>query len=600
MKNQAVTKKKVLIRTFGCQMNERDSQIICGLLRAAGHILCESDKEADAVIFNTCSVRKHAEERVFSLIGEYKGKKIIGLVGCMAQNFKEKAFERDVRLDFVIGPQDIDKIPQALSRVVNDGMLEKKIWETDAESRPEGVYHLGGYEGKKHGYVIISEGCSNFCSYCIVPYVRGRIRHRSHKDILGEIEEAVAGGVKEVTLLGQNVNAYLSSADKKMDFVRLLELVNDVKGLNSFDFMTSHPKDASVSLLKAIASLDKLKKSLHLPVQSGSDRILKLMNRGYSRKEYLDLITGYRRIVKGATLTTDVILGFPTESEDDFKDTFDLVKAAGFDAAYIFKYSARPGTEAARLADDVPKKEKERRHALILDLQRNRARKKKASAIAAVFLSLSLFANVYASELERVKVAFLSRDYRLAISEGESLIGRDAYSGDLYYLLGLSYMKVGNFTRSQECFKEVIKDLKGSRLKEEASLGLADSLFLEGNFEAAKEAYQKLLKDNPKIKFKEHILSRINEIGSKMSAGPQYGINDSFYSVQVGSFSSIDNARKLTQKLIDSGYPAYTQAAVSLARETYRVRVGKLKTRAEAVELGKELAKEGHPVKICP
>jgi tRNA-2-methylthio-N6-dimethylallyladenosine synthase len=376
------------IATFGCQMNMRDSEVLSGLLNRAGFTLTNKPEKADIIIFNTCSVRQHAEDRVFSLIGEYKKRQkkkmpgtvpIIGLIGCMAKNYQDKIFNKAPDVDFVVGPSDIAKIPEIIERLLaskkkEPSLFQLKIWETDGEARPEEIYHTGFYEDKKHAYLVISEGCSNFCSYCVVPYVRGPLRHRHYKDILAEIEEAIDKGVSEITLLGQNVNAYQYEG---VNFVGLVELVNSVKGLKEFGFMTSHPKDASSDLFKAISGLDKLKKSLHLPIQSGSDRILKLMNRGYSKRFYLDLVDNYRKIVGGGTLTTDIIIGFPSESEADFKETYNLVKDVGFNSAYIFKYSLRPHTEAVKMPDDVTKKEKEGRHALILELQRSISERKR-------------------------------------------------------------------------------------------------------------------------------------------------------------------------------------------------------------------------------
>ena len=375
--------QKIFIRTFGCQMNTRDSEVLGGLLSRVGFSLIGNPEEADVVIFNTCSIRQHAEDRVFSLIGEYKKRRekgkvksgsisLIGLIGCMAKNYQDKVFVKSPDVDFVVGPSDIAKIPGIIEKLLiskkkGGQIFQAKIWETDGEERPEEIYHTNFYEDKKHVYVVISEGCSNFCSYCVVPYVRGPLRHRHHKDILNEIKEAICNGVTEITLLGQNVNAYNYEG---FNFVRLIESVNFLKGLRKFGFMTSHPKDASSDLFKAIASLDKLSKSMHLPVQSGSDRILKLMNRGYTRRFYLDLVDDYRKIVSGGTITSDVIVGFPTESKVDFKETYDLVKEVGFNSAYIFKYSPRPNTEALKMQDDVTKREKEERHLLILEAQR--------------------------------------------------------------------------------------------------------------------------------------------------------------------------------------------------------------------------------------
>jgi tRNA-2-methylthio-N6-dimethylallyladenosine synthase len=375
---------KVFIRTFGCQMNVRDSEVIGGLFKKAGYALAGSADKADVVVFNTCSVRQHAEEKVWSEIGRVakQGKKgnppVIGLVGCMAQNYQEKVFERAPQVDFAVGPGDIEKIPGIADSFVKKRgkppLFESKVWETEGEVRPESIYHTGFHADKEHAYVVISEGCSNFCSYCVVPYVRGPLRNRKPGDIFNEIKEALKKGIARITLLGQNVNAYSCEG---IDFVKLIGSINEIKGLKEFSFITSHPKDTSTGLFEAMAGLKKLKKYLHLPVQSGADRILELMNRGYNRKFYLDLIRQYRTIVKGGMLTTDIIVGFPGESEEDFMDTRDLVKAAEFDAAYIFKYSPRPHTRSAGLQDNVPKEEKEKRHAIILDLQRGISRKKK-------------------------------------------------------------------------------------------------------------------------------------------------------------------------------------------------------------------------------
>ncbi|MBU4346568.1 MAG: MiaB/RimO family radical SAM methylthiotransferase, partial [Candidatus Omnitrophica bacterium] len=398
-------KLRILLRTFGCQMNVRDSEVICGLLKTENWQLTTNPHEADVIIFNTCSVRQHAEDKVWSEIGRFKKKgqsplgtvfkgketlgtvsfskhsraltgtvPFIGLVGCMAQNYKEKVFERAPQVDFVVGPGDLHKIPEIIKKFSERGLFEQKIWETDGNVRPDDIYHTGFHQDKDHSYVVISEGCSNLCSYCVVPYVRGPLRNRNYKDIIKEVEEAVDNGRTEITLLGQNVNAYEYDG---VNFVKLVESIDSIKGIKEFSFITSHPKDTSFDLFKAMQELGKLKKYLHLPIQSGSDRILKLMNRRYSRKFYLDLVQNFRKIVKDGVLTTDIIVGFPTETEDDFAGTYNLVKDVQFTAAYIFKYSPRPHTEAEKLADDVDKKAKEARHKGILDLQKRISNKKK-------------------------------------------------------------------------------------------------------------------------------------------------------------------------------------------------------------------------------
>lgn len=380
-------------------MNVRDSEIVSGILKKEKFSLVDSAKKADCVLINTCAVRQHAEDRVWSEIGacaKLKNKPLIGLIGCMAQNYKEASFQRAKDLDFVVGPADIEKIPEiikklmrgrvldssALSGPQNDRMLELKIWETEGKNRPEEVYHTGYYEpGKDHAFVVISEGCTNFCSYCVVPYTRGALRHRDHKDIIKEIKTAIKKGITKFILLGQNVSAYHSD---EVNFVKLVELVNSVKGLKEFTFLTSHPKDTNIELFKAIRYNDKLAKSLHLPVQSGSDRILKLMNRGYTRKYYLDLVDNYRRIVPKGILTTDIIVGFPGETDKDFQETYDLVKEMRFDGSFIFKYSPRPKTEALKYNDDISKELKEKRHKTILELQIQICKEKKVEILHCV------------------------------------------------------------------------------------------------------------------------------------------------------------------------------------------------------------------------
>ncbi|MBI4982459.1 MAG: tRNA (N6-isopentenyl adenosine(37)-C2)-methylthiotransferase MiaB [Candidatus Omnitrophica bacterium] len=375
------------IKTFGCQMNVRDSEVIGGLLARAGYEITDDEEKADIVIFNTCSVRQMAENRVWSAVGNAVNRKgvppIIGISGCMANNYREAIFEKAPAVDFVVGTADIGKLPEIIKEIQkHKGSLnEKKIYETDAEFREDEIYHTGFRLDKEHAFVVISEGCENFCSYCVVPYVRGKLRSRNAEDILKEIKADVDAGISKITLLGQNVNAYGSPVTghrSPVNFIELLKKVNVIPGLKEFTFVTSHPKDTAIELFKAIAELDKLRKYMHLPVQSGSDRILKMMNRRYTRENYLNLARSYREIVKGGELTTDIIVGFPGETEKDFQDTFDLVKEVEFNAGFIFKYSPRPHTEALKWPDDVPREEKERRHALILELQRKISKKLKA------------------------------------------------------------------------------------------------------------------------------------------------------------------------------------------------------------------------------
>ena len=360
-------------------MNVRDSEVVKGLLLAEGYQFADDPKDADVVLYNTCSVRQHAEEKVWSELGRFKTrgtrnsstrKTVIGVIGCMAQNYQKEIFVRAPTVDIVCGPSHIDNIALYIEEAIRS---RKNVLGVGEKKRCEAIYHTGFHEDKDHAYVVISEGCDNFCSYCVVPYVRGRLRHRPAEEILAEVESAVASGIGNITLLGQNVNSYESSAD----FVALLKMVSEIEGLKSLSFITSHPKDIKKELFDLMVSRPVIKKALHSPVQSGSDRILKLMNRGYTAEKYLKLVEQYRSIVYNGQISTDIIVGFPSESEEDFKETLKLVRAVRFDSAYIFKYSPRPHTKAALLEDDVALDVKKRRHAELLKLQKEISGQKK-------------------------------------------------------------------------------------------------------------------------------------------------------------------------------------------------------------------------------
>ncbi len=360
-------------------MNVKDSEFMVGLFLEKGCKLTDSPEDADIILFNTCSVREHAEERAISNMGhlmkQYKNK-VYGMVGCMAQALKDKLFERLPALDLVCGTGEIARLPELVKEAAKN-----KVLALDNLNAPLPELKPSYRQSNKHAYVSIMRGCNNFCSYCIVPYVRGKERSRKVEDIVNEIKDLAERGIKDITLLGQNVNSYIGRAynveriadsnKKKMcNFVQLLKYINNIDGIEKISFMTSHPKDANVELFKAMKESDKVVKHLHLPLQSGSDRILKLMNRGYTRRKYLNLVRKARNIMPGLRLTTDVIVGFPTETEKDFNDTLNLMKEIKFDLAYIFKYSPRPGTGAARLKDSIPEDTKKKRHKILLDLQR--------------------------------------------------------------------------------------------------------------------------------------------------------------------------------------------------------------------------------------
>jgi len=362
--------KKIYIRTFGCQMNERDSEVILGLMQDSGFEITQDVNEADIVLVNTCSVRKHAEDKVWSEVGRFKYRKqkpLIGLVGCMAQNYKDEIFKRAPNVNFVVGPSDIGELPSVIRRLSNTpAMFRRRVNETKGIYRTEEIYRTNYAANKSHSYVIISEGCNNYCSYCVVPFVRGHLRSRDPEDIVNEVKRRVDHGIKEITLLGQNVNAYRYG---KTDFIKLIKLVNGIRGLKSFGFVTSHPKDTKIELFHAMRDLKKLKKQLHLPVQSGSNRILRLMSRQYKREHYIRLAEEYKKIVRGK-IGTDFIIGFPSETEKDFNDSLELLRNIKFDFSFIFKYSPRPHTKALSYEDDISRREKERRHKIILEEQR--------------------------------------------------------------------------------------------------------------------------------------------------------------------------------------------------------------------------------------
>lgn len=360
-------------------MNFRDSEFAQGVLLDAGFGKAESFEDADIILFNTCSVRKHAEDRVCANIWNLKKLKdkkpdiLIGVMGCMAQAKREGIFEDMPLVDFTCGPDDEEGLPEIIKGVLKDRLNVASLNNIGATRKELFPEHRNN---ALKAFVSISHGCDNFCSYCIVPYVRGRERSRLPKDILREIKNLASRGFKEITLLGQNVNSYDGYGGRRDDFARLLADINRIKGVFRVRFMTSHPKDATISLFKAMRDLEKVCGHIHLPAQSGSDRILKLMNRRYSAKEYLKKAASYRRLVPGGSLTTDMIVGFPSESDADFQKTLNLMKEIEFDSAFVFRYSPRPFTKASKLIDDVPEEVKGARNTLLLDAQ-NRISKKK-------------------------------------------------------------------------------------------------------------------------------------------------------------------------------------------------------------------------------
>lgn len=359
--------KSYTILTFGCQMNVRDSETIKGILENIGFYETEDPDKADLILFNTCSVRENPERKVYGRIQQYKPgtDKIIGICGCMVQQGAEFEYIKNhlPQVSLVFGTHNLHELPQLIERVMlGERVLE--VWE-DKKELVEGL--PAKREKGVKAFVNISFGCNNFCTYCIVPYTRGREKSRQKQHILEEITDLARNGYKEITLLGQNVNSY--GKDLDTDFTSLLKAVQEIDGIERIRFTTSHPKDLSEDLIQAFVELPKLCEHLHLPLQSGSNRILKLMNRRYTAEHYLNLVEKLRQAVPGIALTTDLIVGFPGETEADFKETLDLVKQVGYDSAFTFIYSPRKGTPAAQIKEQIAEEIKKERIYRLLELQ---------------------------------------------------------------------------------------------------------------------------------------------------------------------------------------------------------------------------------------
>ena len=349
----------VHITTFGCQMNAKDSEKLLGILEKIGYEETDDEKAADFLIMNTCTVRENANQKVYGHLGLYQSRKkkaphrMIAICGCMMQEPDEVAKIRSSYrfVDIVFGTHNIFKLAELLYQAFTKKEQVIDVWE-GTDQIVEDLPAVRKYSFKCG--VNIMYGCNNFCSYCIVPYVRGRERSREPKDIIREIEKLVADGVCEIMLLGQNVNSYGKTLDNPITFAELLREVNKIEGLKRIRFMTSHPKDLSDDLIMAIKECDKVCKHMHLPLQSGSSRVLKEMNRHYDKEKYLDEVKRLREQIPDIAITTDIIVGFPGETEEDFLETMDVVKQVRYDSAFTFIYSKRTGTRAATMENQVP------------------------------------------------------------------------------------------------------------------------------------------------------------------------------------------------------------------------------------------------------
>ncbi len=379
--------RKYFIETYGCQMNVHDSERMAGLLETSGYDRADSDADADLVVINTCSVRERAEEKLYTRLGEIKemGRElgrdpVVAVTGCVAQQEGNKLVNRSAGVvDIVVGTQQVKMLPMLAAQA-----LDERSHGWDARRRTERVAIENPYEDPSfplgvvrrgdpvRAYVTIIEGCNDFCAFCFVPYTRGHERMRSKEEILADAQEAAASGRREVQLLGQIVNHYQAPDDPLCDFPALLEAVHEIPRIDRIRFASPHPRHTSDRLIAAVRDLPKVCKHLHLPVQSGSTRVLNLMRRRHTREEYLDLVARIRAAIPNVQLSTDMIVGFPGETEADFEETLSLAAAVRYHSMFSFKYSERPNTLASkRMPDDVPESEKTRRIVALQALQRS-------------------------------------------------------------------------------------------------------------------------------------------------------------------------------------------------------------------------------------
>ena len=379
-----IPEKLVFLETFGCQMNDNDSERMLGFLKDIKYSRTESPELADLIIINTCSIRDKAEQKVYSILGRFRELKdenpslIIGVSGCVAQQQGKALLKRVPHLDIVFGPHNVHKVKELLA----EAEKKKRVVATDFKAGiDEDEYAYGRTETGLKAFVSIMRGCDNFCSYCIVPYTRGREVSRNSADIVSEVRSLAASGVKEVTLVGQNVNSYGGGG---AGFTELLRKVAGVEGVQRVRFITSHPKDISPGLIRLFASEPKLCRHIHLPVQSGSDGVLKAMRRGYTAEEYLSKVSMLKKLYGDISITSDIIVGFPGETDTDFDATMELINTVRFDNIFSFMYSQRPGTHASGLAAQVDPDTKARRLKVLQERQREITAEKSLELVGSV------------------------------------------------------------------------------------------------------------------------------------------------------------------------------------------------------------------------
>jgi len=364
---------KVFIKTFGCQMNKLDTELSIGSLTKKGYSFAEDENDADVILLNTCSVRDKAEHKVYSQLGSLRDQKkknpelILGVLGCMAQNEGDKIFKRMPHVNLVCGTRMFSRLPELLDEISESN---KHVLAIDEDGEVNFDRMVTQRQNQYNAFVSIMRGCDNYCSYCIVPYVRGREFSRTVTDIVDEVKKLADDGCKEITLLGQNVNSYGKGLNGQVTLATLLRELDPITGIERIHFITSHPKDMTIEILEAVGELSRVCEYLHMPVQSGSDRILKKMKRQYTSAYYRELVEMAKSTVPGIKIASDFIVGFPSETEEDFQDTVNLLKDVRCQNSFIFKYSPRTGTAAVELIDDVLEETKKSRNHILLETQK--------------------------------------------------------------------------------------------------------------------------------------------------------------------------------------------------------------------------------------
>jgi len=381
---------KILIQTYGCQMNVYDTEMMKRLLYHKGYTLCFSAKDADIILINTCAIREKAEQKVFSYLGRLallkkkRTKLLIGVCGCIAQNYGKKIIQRSPCVDFVIGTHEIFQLPEIINQIKNQSSKQKIFVDFKESLKEFKTKDLPILESNISSFITIIRGCNNYCSYCVVPYVRGQEISRPPEAILDEIKTKTLKGTREVTLLGQNVNSY-GKREGLINFVDLLNKVNKIDELYRIRFTTSHPKDFNEELIQAFVHVEKLCSHIHLPVQSGSNEILKRMNRKYSREDYLKKIERLKKVCPEICITSDFIVGFPGETQKNFEDTLSLIRAVEYDSLFAFQYSDRHIAPASRFKQKVDESIKRERLMALLEVQSENTLKRNANCIGQTF-----------------------------------------------------------------------------------------------------------------------------------------------------------------------------------------------------------------------